>query len=28
MKTSEGHPDHKKYYWKLNKATYGLKQSG
>ena len=24
----KGHPDHKKYIWKLKKAIYGLKQSG
>ena len=28
MKASEGHPDFNTNYLKLNKATYGLKQSG
>ena len=28
MKPPEGHPDFNRKYWKLNKAIYGLKQSG
>jgi len=28
MEPPEGHPDHNKNYWKLEKAIYGLKQSG
>jgi len=28
MKPPEGHPDYNKKLWKLNKAIYGLKQSG
>ena len=28
MEPPKGHPDHKKYIWKLKKAIYGLKQSG
>jgi len=28
MKPPQGHPDYNKKYWKLNKAIYGLKQSG
>jgi len=28
MKSPEGHPDYNIRFWKLNKAIYGLKQSG
>jgi len=28
MRPPKGHPDYRKRYWKLNKAIYGLKQSG
>ena len=28
MKPPEGHQDYKRYFWKLKKAIYGLKQSG
>jgi len=28
MEPPEGHSDHGKRLWKLNKAIYGLKQSG
>jgi len=28
MKPPEGHNDYNKCFWKLNKAIYGLKQSG
>jgi len=28
MTPPEGHEDYNSFYWKLNKAIYGLKQSG